>query len=1139
MAGGGSVSRPEFVTNRPGDAPDFPTIPHGTVADGVRAMLGAVSVHGVDRWSVDVATAYFNPGGWEQLADTFQGGADGGRPGRVRLLLGAEPDQELPAPRQLSREVQPEEYETKRIQDAVSEHEQAIRWDRSMVEFDEASTERVRRMVTWLRHDEVEVRRLTDRFLHGKAVLTRVARRAGYWEPEGALVGSANFTEAGLTTNLELGVGRYDPTPVGHVAAWFDWLWERAEFYDLAGLYDERVRFHRPRLIWLRMLWEKYGKGVIAEGEKTGTGLRLTKFQEHGAALARDLIERNQGAIIADGVGLGKTYTAGRLIHDTVRNRQRALAVVPKALRGTWEQFRSDHQLAFDVHTYEQIRDEPRLGGEGKAALRQDPDDYALVVIDEAHAFRNPGNQRSAALKRLVSGDPPKRVALLTATPVNNSVMDLYHLIRIFAPSDAQFAHLGIPSLARRFKEAASKSVDELDTSDLFDIVDAVMVKRTRRFVKENYEGEIVWANGEYQPIRFPQPKVTRVDYDLSRVMPGFFERFARALGYDPEELDTEQPDDGLTLARYTPSRYRSDGAVDDKERQIAGLLRSGLLKRMESSARAFATTCERMASAHDDFLAALDDGWVATSAGIEDWKEAQARDGALDPPDDTDLQPASLYDAHELQADVHADRDLLQSFAREARAVEPERDPKLARLADELVEVVREAQRDAGHTSAATLRKTIVFSYFADTADWIYEHLARLVDPHDSQYDARLAPFTGHLAIVHGGRGDTETAARGFAPDHAGGQADEHDLLVATDVLAEGVNLQQARNVVNYDLPWNPMRLVQRHGRIDRIGSPHSVVYIRCFFPDRDLNRVLDLVGRLDRKIAHAAASVGVEREVLPGTRTTEMVFGDVTDDVRRLAEGDASILEHGGTEAEVASSEEFRQELRNALAEAVEKGRTDPDAPGEFLEYLPWGIGSGVVRGPRRAFVFCARVGDHEEPVFRTVIYSTTGDTEVSENLLGALLTARTAPGEEPHMDDALFWEAFDAWKVARADITERWQEATDPRAVQPKIPKPFHDARALLMRVEPPEVAAERIDAAYDALGTPYPDSYSRIVGYALDEAGSEEDRAAAVVEAVELLGIRAAPPPQTLPEIRQDDVHLVAWLAVVPMSNEDAG
>jgi superfamily II DNA/RNA helicase len=201
-----------------------------------------------------------------------------------------------------------------------------------------------------------------------------------------------------------------------------------------------------------------------------------------------------------------------------------------------------------------------------------------------------------------------------------------------------------------------------------------------------------------------------------------------------------------------------------------------------------------------------------------------------------------------------------------------------------------------------------------------------------------------------------------GFAPETTeappGEAEDLFDILVTTDVLSEGVNLQQARNIINYDLPWNPMRLVQRHGRIDRIGSPHKDVYIRCFFPDRRLDELLDLESRIRRKLAQAAASVGVEHEVIPGAAISEIVFSETRAEIAKLRREDPNIFVNAGEDPAAHSGEEYRQELRKGL-----------ERNGDRITALPWGSGSGFVGGAERGHFFCARVGERLFYAFRSV--------------------------------------------------------------------------------------------------------------------------------------------------------------------------
>ena len=172
--------------------------------------------------------------------------------------------------------------------------------------------------------------------------------------------------------------------------------------------------------------------------------------------------------------------------------------------------------------------------------------------------------------------------------------------------------------------------------------------------------------------------------------------------------------------------------------------------------------------------------------------------------------------------------------------------------------------------------------------------------------------------------------AIYGFAPDSTeappGQDQDLFDILITTDVLAEGQNLQQCRNVINYDLPWNPMRLVQRHGRIDRIGSPFMEVFVRCFFPDRELETMLNLELRVRRKLAQAAASVGIESEVIPGAATADIVFSQTLTEIEALRREEAALFENAGEDPSAHSGEEYRQELRKGLEQRGEEIRNLP---------------------------------------------------------------------------------------------------------------------------------------------------------------------------------------------------------------------
>ena len=427
-----------------------------------------------------------------------------------------------------------------------------------------------------------------------------------------------------------------------------------------------------------------------------------------------------------------------------------------------------------------------------------------MVVIDEAQNLRNPDTQRSEALRRLLGGSPPKKLVLLSATPVNNSLWDLYYLLNYFLRNDAAFADVGIRSLRDHFAKAMAQNPDDLSPEHLFDILDAVAVRRTRSFVKRYYPNDTVRIDGREQPIVFPTPRVRRVVYDIDAVLPGFFDQIEAAL--DPDS-DPEF-ESALTLARYAPSLYRWDEAVDIYETQLSGLLRSGLLKRFELSPYAFALTCERMAASHDAFLFLLELGRIATGDALADWVATDSDD--IDEVDryltehSDEKTDVTEYDIERLRRHAARDRDLLVGFASTARTVPRSEDPNLAVLVDETTAIAAEAESEGiGPADTRDRRKVLIFSYYADTVDWIYRHLAQ-----QTERDDRLAAYRGRIASLSGttGTASKESVIWGFAPRTSdappGSDEDRYDIVVTTDVLAEGVNLQQARHIVNYDLP-------------------------------------------------------------------------------------------------------------------------------------------------------------------------------------------------------------------------------------------------------------------------------------------------------------------------------------------------
>jgi hypothetical protein len=690
----------------------------------------------------------------------------------------------------------------------------------------------------------------------------------------------------------------------------------------------------------------------------------------------------------------------------------------------------------------------------------------------------------------------------------------------------------------------------------------------------------------------------------------GFFTTFAHALGadVDPEMGDPffagAIPNGGLTsidpkrltLAGYTPSRYQyEDVDLDKRQRaaevQVAGLLRSGLLKRFESSGHAFTKTCRTMSGTLTGLLTLIEsEGLVASGASLREWIRIDLDDPASleEWRSVADYLPADEFRVEALVTDIRSDIELLLDMANSVETgLTTGGDPKLDALRDTLVKVIAEADRDAAKRAAGQLsidpaakavrdrddRKVLVFSYFADTVHYLQDNIERILD------DPRLAPYRGRFAFVTGtdrrGRSEVppvgsvrqEDAVAGFAPrtggprDSSGSPVaeDRFDLLVASDVLSEGVNLQQAHNIINYDLPWNPMRLVQRHGRVDRIGSDHDCIYLWCFFPDTDLDRLLGLEAILHRKLTKAVKSIG-QGEVLPGIAGNEdITFNAKQDQIKAIAGGSAELFL--GSTGSLISGEEFRAMLRQAIADASLE---------RHLEAMPGGVGSGFTTNDRPpGFVFCARILNRtEDPIFRYValpkslteaLSSAAATTPVTGGAVGIslvnahsldirgisadvvadTLTALTMANPiDPHvgalLPDPWVDLAYDVWAATQEHIVDMWNGSLDSSTSGDSLPPAIRDAVKHLLSNGVHRNQAD-VDTAVKVYRRGQAGRVTNIVREVIrDETLTDRGKTDRLIELVDELGLVVPETKAKRYPISRDDVHLVAWMALQPPS-----
>ena len=1117
---GTRMTNPDFIDNIDGNT--LAATLADLLANGLPGGRGLLGEAGPPPGQLDIATAFFSPAGFAAIAGALD------RVERIRLMVGAEPPSQARPP---VREpgVPPQRFERELLKAGLDDFDAGLRDERDRIPFTRAGRAAVRTLIEVLASGRMDVRRYEAAFMHAKAYIMAPGREH-FGAGIGVIAGSSNLTRAGVTHNLELNLGRYDDEVAQQARDWFQRLWDEAIPYDLIALLEEVFAQWTPYDIFLRTLFQLYGSEV-EELQAADQGLPLTSFQKHGVARAMRLIRDTGGAIVADEVGLGKTFIAGEILKLFTDRRQRCLLICPAQLRDTtWKKFRSNFFLN-DVEclSYEELAIDRQIGLAESEQLRDKLQrhlkEYQLVVVDEAHNYRNPDTRTRAQVLRALLAGPRRDVLLLTATPVNNSLWDLYHLIRYYMRQDAFLADKGILSITERFKEAAREDPSALSPDLLYPIIDATTVKRTRQFVKKHYSGDIIkLPDGTEAVIVFPEPRALTVRYALPEPMPALFDLIEGAL--DPN-LAT-----ALSFARYAPSGYLRNPDEDDDETDARaaatmGLLRSGLLKRFESSVYAFRNTLDKLIVEHKLFLSALERGHIIATQVLHEiaGSDEAGLDELLDARSDT--LPAGNYKIAELRSDVTRDLATLETLCEAVRAVTPGDDPKLAALVEAIRTIAREAEDEATtDDDARQKRKVIVFSFFADTVKYLRHELGRLIDD-----DPELAAYRGRIVAVAGsvdvepeevGR---QRAVSGFAPisSEATDTTDSFDILIATDVLAEGVNLQQCRNIINYDVPWNPMRLVQRHGRVDRIGSKHARVFLRTIFPADRLDQLLNLEARIMQKIAMAAASVGVHSPVEGGAAGSQ-VFTETRAEIERLLAEDSSLFERGAGAGAGQTGEEYRQTLRKEL-----------ETGGARLATMPWGIGSGMVKGERQGVFFCASVGTRTYLRFvpTDAAWAPAPDMTIVREVGTCFRLIECQPDTPRSVARELEGAVFDLWEVAQANIFEAWMAETDPATLQPKV-RPLNLRVAEFLRSHrPAEDDGRQLNDALDILEAPWPRREEMLLReWFGSDVANDSDKARQLITLIRETGLEPFTQPPVLPPIEPEDIRLVCWMGIAP-------
>lgn len=749
-----------------------------------------------------------------------------------------------------------------------------------------------RTCTNWIQ-EKVEVRQSDGPILQA----TLIARdSAGL--PKRVLNGDCGFTTNGLGLTpgnrfslIQCAESKEECELLG---AWFDSLWsslpatEEAKNGLLARL-RELTDHKPPSLIYYLTLFQIFKDlGDELDEErivKSATGIRNTtvwkklfKFQRDGVVGAIDKLERLGGCIIADSVGLGKTFEALAIIKYYELRNDRVLVLVPKRLRDNWTLYKANDRrnfLASDRFNYDVLNhtDLSRDGGvSGDIDLGHvNWGNYDLVVIDESHNFRNKAthNDRETRydrlMRRIIKEGVKTRVLMISATPVNNRLADLKNQIAFVTEADdAALESQGIPSIEATVRQAQlqfnrwlaledaerrpARLMDMLGF-DYFKLLDLLTIARSRKHIEKYY--------GTNEMGRFPErlkPINIKPDVDLAGEFP--------PVGKINNEIRR------LTLAAYAPLRYvlpQKQAAYDakystrirggesffrqvDREESLIQLLRVNDLKRMESSVNSFAMTIKRQLADVEATLSKIESH--AESVDEIDIENVDIDDPAFESLLVGRKVKVLLQDVDRIRwrQDLIEDRNRLATLLSAARQVDAARDAKLRALREVI-------ERKCQHPINPGNRKIIVFTAFADTAQYLYEHIAPWARKELGLHSA-LVTGTGHnKTTLPNLRKDFVSIITAFSPRAKERPEDlsaegEIDLLIATDCISEGQNLQDCDAVINFDIHWNPVRIIQRFGRIDRIGSPNDRIQLINFWPNMELEEYINLEQRVSGRM-------------------------------------------------------------------------------------------------------------------------------------------------------------------------------------------------------------------------------------------------------------------------------------------------
>ena len=714
----------------------------------------------------------------------------------------------------------------------------------------------VRVFIEWLKTGKLEMRMYTEAPIHAKVYIMRK-------DPEkvpdmygSVITGSSNFSEAGLLNNLEFNVELKDANDVQFALERFEEIWKKSE--DIRDTFIDTVQQRTwmrdditPYQLYLKTLYEFFKEEINADKENFQTllpeGYMRLQYQIDAVTQAKQKLDAYGGVFISDVVGLGKTYICAMLANTINRNIYK-LFICPPVLVDYWRSVLQEFDVArCDVVSL----------GKLESVNEKGTDKYGYVFIDEAHRFRNSDTNSFTQLHQICRG---KKVVLISATPINNYTTDIENQIYLFQAKQSGTIN-GIKNIEGFFrgleiklkkhpKGTAEYMVQLRINSEIIrdKLLREIMIRRTRSEIEEYYSEDLKKQGLTFPKVGSPEKIIYTFDDDTNAAF-----------------TDTIAAIKNFRYSRYTPLLYLKDkkkyAQMLTAQHNMGGFMKGVLVKRLESSFYAFKMSLTRFIVSYERFIEMVESGkvYISKSVNVYDLLD----DGnieklmyLIEQQDvmefrSTEFEPRFIKD---LLADL-ADLKYLQT-----RWNLIETDPKLD-----------EFKKNLSKNRIMRGKKVIVFTESKETADYLYENLQDI-------YGDAVVSFTGQSSQAM--QVEIEDS---FNPKYADKDNDKYDLLITTDVLAEGINLHRANILVNYDLPWNPTRIMQRVGRINRVGTAFDRIYVFNFFPTAQSEKHLPLEERILEKLQAFHDTLGEDFKYLSDEEevSPKKLFKDLNKDM------------------------------------------------------------------------------------------------------------------------------------------------------------------------------------------------------------------------------------------------------------------